>query len=214
MEQHLGHTVLLAAVSGALAESGPEDRALMASVVRMARAIFGAAASSIFLIDRPASELVFEAVAGEGGESLVGTRFPADRGIAGWVAASGEPMIADGLSDNSLFARDLAESTGYVPSSIMAAPVIQGGDILGVLQILDPNPQCRSSIADLDLLTTFAELAGLSLQSLIRNRSAREALAKAGPELDQLAGVVRLLSEMAPERRATCVRLVESLCEC
>lgn len=213
MDHSLGHTALIAAVSGALAESGPDDRALMTSIVRMARSIFGAAASSIFLFDRPACELVFEAVAGEGEDSLVGTRFPADRGIAGWVAASGEPMVADGLSDNSLFARDLAESTGYVPSSIMAVPVIQDGDILGVLQVLDPHPQSRSSIADLDLLTTVAEHAGLSLLSLIRNRSAREALAKAGPELDQLAGVVRLLSGMTPERRATCVRLVESLHE-
>lgn len=138
--------------------------ALLQSVVEVARAIFGAAASSVFLLDEPAGELVFEAVAGAGADFLVGTRFPADRGIAGWVAGSGQAMIVDNLADNPTFARDLAESTRYVPDALMAAPLVSAGQVLGVLEVLDPTEQSRSSLGDLELLALFANQAAIALR--------------------------------------------------
>ncbi|MEV0012855.1 GAF domain-containing protein [Streptomyces sp. NPDC047973] len=146
---------------------GPGDAArheLLQSVVDVARAIFGAAASSVFLLDEEADELVFQAVSGEGEEFLVGRRFPAGRGIAGWVATSGEPMVVDDLSQDSAFDRSLAESTEYVPDALMAAPLISDTRILGVLEVLDPSPQARSGIRELDLLAMFARQAAAALR--------------------------------------------------
>jgi len=59
-----------AAATGLL---GTEEghRALLQSIVDVARAIFGAKASSVFLLDEEADELVFEAVSGEGEEELI-----------------------------------------------------------------------------------------------------------------------------------------------
>ena len=138
------------------AQTDPLARELLQSIVDTARAIFGAAASSIFLLDEAAGELVFQAVSGQGENFLVGRRFPAGRGIAGWVAGSGEPMIVDDLSRNEGFARDLAESTEYVPNALMAAPLLDATGVLGVLEVLDPAPQARSDLAELDLLALFA----------------------------------------------------------
>ncbi|WP_237534373.1 GAF domain-containing protein [Streptomyces sp. SID3343] len=204
---------MIAAISGALADPGPDDRELLASIVGVARSIFGAAASSIFLFDRDADELVFEAVSGEGEEFLVGTRFPAHRGIAGWVVDTGESMTVDDLADSPLFAQDLAKRTRYVPNSIMAAPVVHREEILGVIQVLDPHPQSRSSIADLDLLAAFAGQAGLALHGLVRSRAARRALDLGGAEFERLAEIVRVLAELGPAQRAGGLRLVDSLHE-
>ncbi|MFB7664179.1 GAF domain-containing protein [Kitasatospora sp. NPDC056138] len=204
---------MIAAVSGALADPGPDDRELLASVVQVARSIFGAAASSVFLFDRERDELVFEAVSGEGEEFLIGTRFPAHRGIAGWVVDTGEPVTVDDLADSTLFAQDLAERTRYVPDSIMAAPVVHRDEVLGVIQVLDPHPQCRSSIADLDLLTAFAGQAGLALHGLVRSRAARRALALGGAEFERLAGIIQVLAALPPDQRAGGLRLVDSLHE-
>ena len=55
---------------------------LLQSVVDVARFIFGAQASSVFLLDEEAHELVFQAVSGQGEGSLVGRAFPAGNGIA------------------------------------------------------------------------------------------------------------------------------------
>ncbi|MGF1432316.1 GAF domain-containing protein [Kitasatospora sp. LaBMicrA B282] len=209
----LDAAALAAVISGVLSDPGPEDRELLSSVVQVARAIFGAAASSIFLFDRAADELVFEAVSGAGEEFLVGTRFPAHRGIAGWVVDTGEPMTVNGLAGNRIFAQDLAERTGYVPDAIMAAPVLHRAEVLGVIQVLDPHPQSRSTLADLDLLTAFAGQAGLALAGLLRGRAARGALARGGGEFERLAGIVKLLAELPADRRASGLRLVDSLHE-
>ena len=82
-----------AAVAAGVLAGDELHRSLLASIVETARAIFAAKASSIFLLDEDAEELVFEAVAGEGSDDLVGKRFPADTGIAGWVLATRQPLV-------------------------------------------------------------------------------------------------------------------------
>ncbi|GGL05265.1 hypothetical protein Sme01_63900 [Sphaerisporangium melleum] len=146
------------------------ERQLLQSVVEIARHVFGAAASSVFLIDEDTGELVFEAVAGEGGAHLPGTRFPAGTGIAGWVATSGEPMYVDDLAGSTVFARAAAASTGYVPSALMAAPLVRDADCIGVLEVLDPTEASRGELADLDLLGLLALQAAIGLEILIRGR--------------------------------------------
>lgn len=155
---------------------------LLQSVVEVARAIFGAQASSVFLLDEEAGELVFQAVAGRGEGSLVGRRFPASGGIAGWVVASGEAMVVDDLADNPAFNRGLAESTEYVPDSLMAAPLVHGEQMLGVLEVLDPTVQSRSSLSELDLLALFAKQAAAALRVVAERR--RLAGARGGLDTD------------------------------
>ncbi|MGC0333737.1 GAF domain-containing protein [Streptomyces sp. SAI-170] len=164
---------------------------LLQSVVDTARAIFGAQASSIMLLEAAADELVFEAVSGQGQEFLVGRRFPAGRGIAGWVAASGEPMVVDDLRDNTAFDRDIAESTGYVPNALMAVPLLHGERVLGVLEVLDPSPQARAGLPELDLLCLFARQAAVALHLLTR-QAPRPPLPPAPEDRTEL---LRLLGE-------------------
>ncbi|HMH91873.1 MAG TPA: GAF domain-containing protein [Streptosporangiaceae bacterium] len=146
------------------------QRGLLQSVVEAARVVFGAMAASVFLIDRASGDLVFEAVAGEGEDQLVGTRFPVGTGIAGWVAMCGEPMLVDDVSEAPQFARDAAESTGYVPRSIMAAPLIRAGECIGVLEVLDRGSRLRGELADVDLLGLLATEMAMALDMLARFR--------------------------------------------
>jgi GAF domain-containing protein len=170
--------------AGSRAEAGPGgdpvSQELLRSVVDVARAIFGAAASSVFVLDEARHELVFQAVSGEGEDILVGRRFPAESGIAGWVAMSGEPMIVDDLSSTTVFARDIAESTRYVPDSLMAAPLTHDDRVLGVLEVLDPVPQSRSSLGELDLLALFARHAAVALRVVVDRQAQRQALGSDG----------------------------------
>jgi GAF domain-containing protein len=153
------------------AEQDALSAQLLQSVVDVARAIFGAEASSVFLLDEANDELVFQAVSGQGEEFLVGHRFPASSGIAGWVALSGEPMIVDDLATSASFARGIAESTQFVPQALMAAPLLHGERVLGVLEVLDPAPQSRSNLDDLDLLALFARQAAVALRVVLSRRT-------------------------------------------
>ncbi|MFF9397120.1 GAF domain-containing protein [Streptomyces sp. NPDC014744] len=180
-------------------------RELLQSVVDVARAIFGAAASSVFLLDEEADELVFQAVSGQGEEFLVGRRFPAGRGIAGWVATSGEPMVVDDLNADPSFDRSLAESTEYVPSALMAAPLISDGRVLGVLEVLDPSPCARTDLRELDLLAMFARQAAAALR-VVAYAPADTGMPGAGGRLDprQRADALRLLGSLEQLLREPC----------
>jgi GAF domain-containing protein len=202
----------LAAASAILGEAENDHRELLASVVTVARALFGAAASSVFLLDEESHELVFEAVAGEGESHLVGRRFPADRGIAGWVLAAGEPLVVSDLSTHPTFARDLAESTGYVPSSLMAAPLVRrDGETIGVMEVLDASPSQVSPLSAAELLTLFAGQAAIALGVVRRSRQARRMLSREGAEMSELAQVARLLDSLGEDRRAAGMELLDSV---
>ena len=166
-----------AAVAAGTFGSEEQHRALLQSIVDVARAIFGAKASSIFLLDEEAEELVFEAVAGEGEDNLIGMRLPASTGIAGWVLVTRQPLAIDDLANDPRFARGAAERTGYVPNSMMAVPLLQGESALGVLSVLDPPEGTRFGIAEMDLLGLFAAQAAIALDLLQRARRAHVILA-------------------------------------
>ncbi|HEY3905140.1 MAG TPA: GAF domain-containing protein [Streptosporangiaceae bacterium] len=146
------------------------ERGLLQSIVEVARSVFSAAAASVFLLDQDTDELVFEAVAGEGADSLVGQRLPSGTGLAGWVVMSGQPLLVDDVSENPQFARDAAESTGYVPTSIMAAPLIRNGECIGVLSVLDRGTRPRGDLSDVDLIAMLATEVALGLDLLVRLR--------------------------------------------
>lgn len=174
---------------------------LLQSVVDVARAIFGAQASSVFLLDEEAGELVFQAVSGRGEEFLVGRRFPAGRGIAGWVAVSGEPIVVDDLAGNTAFDRSLAQSTEYVPDAMMAAPLVHGDRVLGVLEVLDPAPQARSSLPELDLLSLFARQAATALRFATERRTGQDHVPTGLPPGGRAAAVwlIRELEQLADQ---------------
>jgi GAF domain-containing protein len=185
-------------------------RSLLASIVETARAIFAAKASSIFLLDEDADELVFEAVAGEGSDELVGKRFPADTGIAGWVLATRQPLVLEDVQGDPRFRREAAESTGYVPKAMMAVPLLHEDTALGVLSVLDRAKETRFTLAEMDLLSRFANQAAIGLELLLRARRAQEALEGSG-ELASLARVAGHLDRLPEERRGAGHRLLAEL---
>jgi GAF domain-containing protein len=180
------------------AEAG--QRELLQSIVEVARAIFGARASSIFLLDEDADELVFEAVAGEGSATLIGKRLPSSTGIAGWVASSGEPLVLSDAAKDPRFARDVAEATGYVPTSLMAAPLLLEDRVLGVLQVLDRPQGERFSLSEMELLGLFAHQAAIALDLLGRARRAR-AVVEGDSGLGVVSRLAATLDALPPERR-------------
>jgi GAF domain-containing protein len=187
-------TDLQAAVAAGVLGADEAHRSLLQATVEVARAIFGAKAASVFLLDEDADELVFEAVAGEGEGELIGLRFPAGNGIAGWVLTTRQPLVVDDLTADTRWSRSQAESTGYVPKSMMSVPLLVEERVLGVLQVLDRPPESRVRLAELDLLGLFANQAAIALDLLQRARRAREALEGEG-RLAPLARVAARLEE-------------------
>jgi GAF domain-containing protein len=182
---------LRAAVAAGVLGAEEQHRALLQSVVDVARAIFAARASSVFLLDEDNDELVFEAVAGEGADSLIGQRIPSSTGVAGWVLVTRQPIVLEDVGSDPRFAREVAESTGYVPRGLMCVPLLHEEKSLGVLNVLDRASQF--TLEEMELLGLFASQAAIALDLLQRARRAQAVLAESGDDAEALARVAALL---------------------
>ena len=198
---------LQAAVAAGVLGTEDDYRALLHSVVEVARAIFRAKASSIFLLDEEADELVFEAVAGEGADTLIGKRFPSSTGIAGWVLVTGQPLVIEDVGADPRFGREVAESTGYVPKGLMAVPLLHEERSLGVLEVLDRPADSRFTLAEMELLTLFANQAAIALDLLQRARRAQATLGGTGAP-SVLASLAAKLEERGDD---DALRLLQAL---
>ncbi|MET8704162.1 GAF domain-containing protein [Kitasatospora sp. NPDC058032] len=186
-------------------------RRLLQSIVEVARSVFGAAAASVLLVDESDGDLVFAAVAGEGEHHLLGSRFPAGTGIAGWALMTGQPVMVDDVAQSPQFARSAAESTGYVPRGIMAAPLICDGDCVGVLSVLDRDSRPRCDLGDMASLGLLATEMATVLELLSAPGPAAPAPVAAKPPAFDLAVLQRVADRLptAPDQvAATVVKLL------
>jgi GAF domain-containing protein len=202
---------LRAAVAAGVVGSDESYRALLAAIVEVARSIFHAKASSILLLDEETEELVFEAVVGEGEDTLLGTRFPAGKGIAGWVLATRTPLVIEDVQQDPRFAKDVAEDTGYVPSGLMAAPLLHEERALGVLSVLDRPEQSLFSLQEMELLGLFANQAAIAVDLLLRTRRAERLLDSDQEELGVVARLAAAVDALEEERREAGLRLLREL---
>ena len=199
---------LKAAVAAGVVGSQESFRELLQSVVEVARAIFNAQASSIFLLDEESDELIFEAIAGPGADTLIGQRFPSSTGIAGWVLVTRQPLVIEDVTEDPRFAKDLAETTGYVPKGLMAVPLLHEERSLGVLEVLDRPQRTQFSLVEMDLLGLFANQAAIALDLLRRARHAEAVLSASGEGADVVARLATTVEGLDEEQRAAGLRLL------
>jgi GAF domain-containing protein len=201
---------LEAAVAAAVLPAEQAFGELLRSITLVARAIFGAKAASIFLLDEETDELVFAAVAGEDEQGLVGRRMPSSEGIAGWVISSRTPLVLSDVQNDPRWSRGVAEQTGYAPKGMMAVPLLHEDDALGVLQVLDRPAQATFSLAEMELLGLFATQAAAALSVL---RSVRRARATVEGEADTgaLTAVAAAVERLEEPRRGRALALLEAL---
>ena len=202
---------LKSAVAAGVLGTERNYRDLLQSIVEVARAIFRAKASSIFLLDEESDELVFEAVAGEGSESLVGRRFPSSTGIAGFVLVSRQPLVIEDVLEDPRFSRETAESTGFVPKGLMAVPLLHEERALGVLEVLDRPSDARFTLQEMELLGLFANQAAIAVDLLLRARRAEQLLEEGGGDLEVVARLAEIVDGLEEGQRTAGMRLLRDL---
>lgn len=223
-------------VSGQTLLSGSSD-ALLDSIVEAAARIFGAGAASILLVNEDEQVLEFKVAYGPVGKNLVGTKYPLDKGIAGYVVMTGQPIATSHVNQDARFDRQFAESTGYVPESILATPLLSGDRILGVMEVLDKINAASFGMQDMELLGMFARQAALAIdqsQQIQRiegalilglkrlasadvSQDSSEILSvledglherEAMPDLLELARLIGEISELGESERRACMQIL------
>ena len=178
---------------------------LLTAIVASTRDRLQAAACSVALVED--GELVFRAASGAGAAEILGVRLPIGRGIAGWVVTSGQAIAVSDVHRDQRFDAETAQSTGYLPTSILAVPVEDDEGPIGVLEVLDRTSETH----DLDVAGDAARQIGLVVE-LTRNGAEVDAVL-ADPALRDLIALVRRLGAADERDRALAVALLSAVVE-
>jgi GAF domain-containing protein len=190
--------------AAAAATVGPRGGAeALERLMPLVSSLFGAAACSVAILE---DDLVrFVAAHGGAGAALVGQSIPVGRGIAGWAVLSGTAVGVSDVQADPRFARDFAESMGYVPREILAAPVRAEGAVIGVIEVLDPRRGSDDRGRDLEVLETLGTFAGAAWASAEASaapvRAFLRTVADDDPEAAEAVAVDEGLARVAADLR-------------
>jgi Nif-specific regulatory protein len=158
----LRSVLVRSALAGTLAAPVSHSR-LLEMIVETAAQVINSQSASLFLVDHERQELVFEIALGQKAEEARKFRVPLGHGIAGHVAATGQPTATSSDADPRQ-AREIGESIGYVPRTILCVPLFYGDRVLGVLELLDKADGAIFTMMDMHVLGLFANMAAVALE--------------------------------------------------
>jgi GAF domain-containing protein len=125
----------------------------------------GASDGSLSYLDPSTNEMVFVVVRGMLQKMLTGRRVRSDVGVMGWVMENGETVIVNEPRQDWRFSREIDDEFSFLTRSIMCAPVMQRGRPIGVVELLNKEPQ-KFSQTDATVLSILCDLAAVALEKM------------------------------------------------
>jgi HD-GYP domain-containing protein (c-di-GMP phosphodiesterase class II) len=128
-----------------------------------AERICRAETSSVWELDDDLHELFFRLVRGSAAGAIRGLRVPVGEGIVGSVALSG---VAEVVNDVAADPRWRGDANGaFQTRAILAVPLLANGQVVGVLQLLNPVGKDQFTAEDLRRMGRFAGVLAHPLQN-------------------------------------------------
>lgn len=117
---------------------------------------------TVFMLDKDKNELWSKVALGLGSQEI---RFPADKGLAGYVVKTGEPLNIPDAYNDPRFNPDIDKETGYKTKTILCMPIKNNNqEIIGAFQVLNKNNGVFTK-GDEDLLVAIGGSASIALEN-------------------------------------------------
>lgn len=117
---------------------------------------------TVFMLDKEKNELWSKVALGLGSQEI---RFPADKGLAGYVVKTGEPLNIPDAYNDSRFNPDIDKETGYRTKTILCMPIKNNNqEIIGAFQVLNKLGGVFTK-GDEDLLVAIGGSASIALEN-------------------------------------------------
>jgi HD-GYP domain-containing protein (c-di-GMP phosphodiesterase class II) len=118
---------------------------------------------TVFLLDRDKNELWSKVALGMGSQEI---RFPANIGLAGHVAMTGETINIKDAYNDPRFNKEIDKKTGYKTKTILCMPMRNlNHEIVGVFQVLNKFGNDFFTPEDEDLLIAIGSSTGIALEN-------------------------------------------------
>ncbi len=192
----------------------PELEELLDYVSREIKERLGTEGGLVILLDEEKGELFYLGAAYDditAQERIKDISFPADKGVAGQVIKTGQPMIVPDTSKEPLFYPGVDEKLGYHTKNMLEVPLRSGDRIIGTLCARNKK-EGNFDDTDLDLLSMIAGTVSLSIENarfseeIIKGYANNEALLRISMALPKYPDLEKLLDYISSEIK----RLLES----
>ena len=154
---------------------------LLLMILEKSRPWIQAEACSIFLPEEETGELVIHSAQGDSTPQLGTLRVPKGQGIVGTAMKERKTIRVDDVSKDSRFYSKADEKTGWKTKALLASPLLDGGECVGVIEFLNPIGRAAFTSGDETMVEYFA---GLVAAALVRIRAHRAALERAAVQRD------------------------------
>jgi PAS domain S-box-containing protein len=120
-------------------------------------------AVSLALIDSENNELEYLASTSNEKHSVVGEKIRMGQGVAGWVAENQQGAVVPNAYEDPRFYPEIDKTTGFETKAIACAPIQSRGEVIGILEAINPLSGGFDPDA-LSVLTGIGSLAGTAIR--------------------------------------------------
>lgn len=134
-------------------------------VMEQARILMQADRSTLFLHRKEMGEL-WTKVASADGKTMMEIRIPANKGIVGYVASTGEALNIPDAYKDPRFDPTTDQKTGYITRNILCLPVFNSAnELIGVTQLINKHKGSFFTASDEEFMRAFNIQAGIALEN-------------------------------------------------
>jgi PAS domain S-box-containing protein len=140
---------------------------LLAFITREIQNLMDIESASVILLDEDRQEFYFFAVHhddSETGKKFSEIRFPADKGVAGHVYKTGQPLLVPDTAESPYFFKQVDEQTGFHTRNMLDVPIRIQDRLIGVLCAVNKKTGAFTS-EDVELLSTAAGTVALPIEN-------------------------------------------------
>lgn len=135
----------------------------LAAIARAAASVMRAEASSVIVLDEVRDRQVFRAAVGDRADQLIGMDYDREVGISGKAIQRGEALVVNDVSKDAAHYHEIDSRLAFQTRSLIAAPLINKGHTLGVVEVLNPISGQQFGDEDRELGKVFANLAAIAM---------------------------------------------------
>ena len=126
--------------------------------------IMGVEAISLLLVEKKSKDLIFEVVLGMAAPSIKQKRLASGKGIVGWVAKTGKPLLIPDVYADPRFDRSIDESTGFKTQSMICVPLKIRNEVIGVIQVINHSHDEPFNEDNMYLLSSISMYASIAIE--------------------------------------------------